>query len=146
MVYRWQRQTEARDNHGPLTLGVPEQAPPVCGSSHLKGGHCNQTQAFIALTSGNSCTLLQLQPNSLFTLQILVELITTAQGRRSNLCHLLAGFCFSWEPKDQTLNAGPAHCPLLCENSLGIQGIKACTYQRKRQQRFKLPHQKKKKK
>ena len=42
MFYRWQRQTaavitEARDDHGPLPLGVPEQAPPVVPVTSKEG-------------------------------------------------------------------------------------------------------------
>ena len=90
---------------------------------------------FSPLQNTVSCTLLKLQPNSLVTLQILLELITTAQGpaNRSNLCHLPAGLCFCWEPNDQALNAGPTHCPLLPENKLGILGIRDCSHQRKRE-------------
>ena len=45
---------------------------------------------------GNSHTLLLLLPNTLFTLPILLELITITQGpaNRSSLCHLPAGLCF----------------------------------------------------
>ena len=54
-----------------------------------------------------------------------------------NLCHLPAGLCL------QAMNADPTHFPLLPENTLGLLGITDCSHQRKRQQSFKCPYQKK---
>ena len=92
MVYRWWRQTavvitEARNDHGPLPLGVPEQAPPLVLITSKKGTEIKHKPLLLhPRPPRHTHTLPQLQPNSLVTLQILLWLITTAQGpaNRSN--------------------------------------------------------------
>ena len=85
--------TEAGDNHGPLPLGVPEQAPPAVPITSEGDIAIKHKVLFLSplweLTQHAT-------ENSLVTLQILLELITTSQGlaNRSNLCHLPAGLCF----------------------------------------------------
>ena len=143
--------TDSRHSRGPLPLGVPEQAPLVVlitSEESIAIKHklwlLSNTSCGCSHTPGNSCTLLLLLPNALVTLKICLKLITTSQGSatRSSLCHLPASPYCCWEPNEQALTAGPAHCLLLPENTLSSLGITASSHQRKKQQIFKLTHQK----
>ena len=87
--------TEAKDGHGPLPLGVPEQAPPVVPVTS-KEGIAIKHKPLLLSSPWELTHIAAATAKFSGTLNILVEHITTAQGSENgnNLWHLPVGLSF----------------------------------------------------
>ena len=102
----------------------------TCGSNHLRGGHCNQTQAVVTLTPLGThtpfCCYYQMLWSPWRSAQSLLQLCRALQLGLAcaNFLQVLDAIA------KKAMIAGPTHCLLLPENTLSILEKTVCSHQR----------------